>query len=47
MPNKKKYGLSIFSWETLPASVTQLDARPSADQEVASSTPAEIGNILS
>ena len=30
-----------------PASVVQLDARPTGDQEVAGSTPAEVGNILS
>ena len=29
------------------ASVAQLDARPTEDQEVAGSTPAEVGNILS
>ena len=28
------------------ASVAQLDARPTEDQEVAGSTPAEVGNIL-
>ena len=33
--------------EQLPASVDQLDARPTGDQEVVSSTPAEVGNILS
>ena len=31
----------------LPASVAQLDARLTGDQEVASLTPAEVGNILS
>ena len=31
----------------LMASVAQLDARPTGDQEVAGSTPAEVGNILS
>ena len=31
----------------LPASVAQLDACPTADQEVAGSTPAKVGNILS
>ena len=31
----------------MPASVAQLDARPTGDQEVAGSTPAEVGNILS
>ena len=30
-----------------PASVAQLDARPTGDQEVAGSTPTEVGNILS
>ena len=30
-----------------PASVAQLDARQAGDQEVAGSTPAEVGNILS
>ena len=30
-----------------PASVAQLDARPTGDQEVAGLTPAEVGNILS
>ena len=30
-----------------PASVAQLDARPTGDKEVAGSTPAEAGNILS
>ena len=30
-----------------PASVVQLDARPTREQEVAGSTPAELGNILS
>ena len=29
-----------------PVSVAQLDARPTRDQEVADSTPAEVGNIL-
>ena len=29
-----------------PASVAQLDARPTGDQEVAGSTSAEVGNIL-
>ena len=31
----------------LLASVARLDARPTGDQEVAGSTPAEVGNILS
>ena len=30
----------------LPASVAQLDARPTGGQEVVGSTPAEVGNIL-
>ena len=30
----------------VPASVAQLDARPTGDQEVAGSTPVEVGNIL-
>ena len=30
-----------------PASMAQLDVRPTGDQEVAGSTPAEVGNILS
>ena len=30
-----------------PASVAQLDARPNGDQEVAGSTPAEVGKFLS
>ena len=33
--------------ETGPAAVAQLDARPTGDQEVAGSTPDEVGNILS
>ena len=31
----------------LPASVAQLDARPTGDQELAGSTSTEVGNILS
>ena len=31
----------------ISASVAQLDARPTGDQEVAGSNPAEVGNILS
>ena len=31
----------------MPALVAQLDARPTGDQEVAGSTPAKVGNILS
>ena len=30
---------------SVSASVAQLDARPTSDQEVACSTPAEVGNI--
>ena len=33
--------------KTKLASVAQLDARPTGDQEVAGSTPAEVGNIFS
>ena len=32
---------------TKPASMAQLDAPPTGDQEVMGSTPAEVGNILS
>ena len=32
---------------SMPASVAQLDARPTGDQEVAGSTFAEVGKILS
>ena len=39
--------LSAQSKQSQPASVAQLDARPTGDQEVAGSTPAEVGNILS
>ena len=38
-------GSKVF--QSQPASVAQLDARPTGDQEVAGSTPAEVGNILS
>ena len=31
----------------VPASVAQLDARPTGDQAVVGSTPVEVGNILS
>ena len=31
----------------IPASLAQLDVRPTGDQEVPGSTPAEVGNILS
>ena len=37
---------SRFS-HVVAASVAQLNARPTGDQEVAGSTPAEVGNILS
>ena len=40
------YLLDIYNLKT-PASVAQLDARPTGDQEVADSIPAEVGNILS
>ena len=33
--------------QVLPASVAQLDARQTGDQEVVGSTPAEVSNILS
>ena len=36
-----------FVYHLRPASVAQLDARPTGDQEVAGSNPAEVGNILS
>ena len=40
--------MCMFLYHALqPASVAQLDARPTGDQEVAGSTPAEVGNILS
>ena len=39
--------LSVNLHPTLPASVAQLNARPTGVQEVAGSTPAEVGNILS
>ena len=38
---------SCFSFSMHTVSVGQLDARPTGDQEVAGSTPAEAGNILS
>ena len=31
---------------TVPALVAEFDARPTGDQEVTGSTPAEVGNIL-
>ena len=40
-------GSESFSTIYKPASVAQLDARPTGDQEVVGSTPAEVGNILS
>ena len=36
----------IILWIVKPASVAQLDARPTRDQEVADSTPAKVGSIL-
>ena len=39
--------LYMYIAQGLLASVAQLDARPTGDQEVAGSTPAEVGNILS
>ena len=41
------YNKLLFNAREKPASVAQLDARPTGDQEVAGSTPAEVGNILS
>ena len=46
----KKFYIDYICIECIghkPASVAQLDARPTGDQEVAGSTPAEVGNILS
>ena len=37
----------VVYMSSVPVSVAQLDARPTGDQEVAGSTPAEVGNILS
>ena len=46
-----KYALTVMllllHFKFMPASVAQLDARPTGDQEVPGSTPAEVGNILS
>ena len=42
---KRKYAFGLQVDELAP--VAQLDARPTGDQEVAGSTTAEIGNILS
>ena len=41
--------LYVYSpkYEHFSASVAQLDARPTGHQEVAGSTPAEVGSILS
>ena len=42
------FGFSLQPFQVeKPASVVQLDARPTGDQEVAGSTPAKVGNILS
>ena len=41
------YELRTHSKNNQSASVAQLDARPTGDQEVAGSTPAEVDNILS
>ena len=43
----RSYRLYESLLPTSAASVVQLDARPTEDQEVAGSTPAEVGNILS
>ena len=45
--NFHKAQMSEGMFSDVPASVAQLDARPTGDQEVAGSTPAEVGNILS
>ena len=37
----------LVSKESVPASVAKLDGHSTGDQEVAGSTPAEVGNILS
>ena len=37
----------MFQQDNAPASVAQLDARPTGDLEVVGSTPAEVSNILS
>ena len=39
-------GIYLF-WHVEPASIAQMDAHPTGDQEVAGSTPTEVGNILS
>ena len=45
---KRGPGRPKMTWkQQLQASVAQLDARPTGNQEVAGSTPAEVGNILS
>ena len=41
----QKWGLRVLKERFL--GLSQLDARPTGDQEVAGSTPAEVGNILS
>ena len=38
---------SLFAQRLIQSRLAQLDARPTGDQEVVGSTPAEIGNILS
>ena len=43
----KNLGHQVKSKENLPASMAQLDARPTRDQEVAGSIPAEVSSILS
>ena len=42
--NERNDVIERHSW---PASVAQLDARPTGDQEFAGLTPAEVSNILS
>ena len=45
-PKGLQFHLVFKEKQNLAASVAQLDARPTGDQEVAGSTPAEVGNIL-
>ena len=40
-------GAENFAQQSAEASVAQLDAHPTGDQEVMGSTPAKVGNILS
>ena len=45
--DKSHLGLHCLQKQNQLASVAQLDARPTGDQEVAGSIPVEVGNILS